>query len=68
MSRNGFVISAQRVKVKGKKMILAPYVNDGFIAAYDQQLNKFLLKLGTEFKIRSSEANDFLGLEIQTTH
>lgn len=45
-----------------------PYVNDGLVAAADQQLNKFLLKLSTEFKIRSSEADYFLGLEIQTTH
>lgn len=60
------MISAQWVK--GKKMILVPYVNDGLVAAFDQQLNKFLLKLRTEFKIRSSEANYFLGLEMQTTH
>lgn len=58
MSRNGFVTSAQWVK--GKKMILVPYVNDGLVAASDQQLNKFLLKLRTEFKIMSSEANYFL--------
>lgn len=52
--------------VNGRKMILALYVDDGLVAASDQQeLDEFLSKLKDEFKIRSSEANYFLGLEIQ---
>lgn len=50
----------------GKKILLVVYVDDGLAAATDtQDLEEFLDELKSEFKIVSSKAECFLGLEIK---
>jgi hypothetical protein len=50
----------------GQKLILVIYVDDGLLAPTDQrQMEIFIEKLKSEFKIVSKKADYFLGLEIE---
>ena len=52
-------------EVNGKKILITLYVDDGLIAATDEQLaNQFLKDLGDMLKITSKPASYYLGLEI----
>ncbi|GFW22686.1 copia protein [Trichonephila clavipes] len=51
---------------KGRKLLILLYVDDGLIAATDQQDSEMFIKeLKTKFKISVGEASCFLGLEIE---
>ncbi|GFS41738.1 retrovirus-related Pol polyprotein from transposon TNT 1-94 [Trichonephila inaurata madagascariensis] len=51
---------------KGWKLLIVLYVNDGLIAATDQQNSKMFIKeLKTRLKISVGEVSCFLGLEIE---
>lgn len=50
----------------GKQLLVVLYVDDGLVAATDQtDLKNFFEKLKAEFKVTTSEATYFLGLQIE---
>lgn len=53
-------------KIKGEKLIIVLYVDDGLVAATKlEDLKQFLCELKSEFKITTRDADYFLGLEIE---
>ncbi|GFT29852.1 retrovirus-related Pol polyprotein from transposon TNT 1-94 [Trichonephila clavipes] len=51
---------------KGRKLLIVLYVDDGLIAATDQQDSKIFIKeLKTKFKISEEKVSCFLDLEIE---
>ncbi|GFV77405.1 copia protein [Trichonephila clavipes] len=51
---------------KGRKLLIVLYVDDGLIAATDQQDSEMFIKeLKTKFKISVGKVSCFLGLEIE---